>query len=1032
MKSFNLSAWALANRGLVAYFIVLCGVMGIWSYGQLGQSEDPPFTFPMMVVKTFWPGATADEVERQVTDRIEEKLQEMPELRYLKSYSRPGESQVFFVVRDDLGGDAMQDVWYQVRKKVGDMRQNLPPGTIGPFFNDEFGDTFGNIYALSGKDFGYAELKDYADRIRTRLLRVKDVAKVELLGVQDEKIYVEFPNSRRGELGVPPEVFLKALQDQNGVAPSGAFESASDRVYVRVSGEFGSEDAIRSLPVQWQGRTLRLGDVAEVYRGYADPASPRVRFEGKPSIGVAVSMAKGGDILRLGAALDAEMADIERTLPLGLDFERVADQPRAVKRGVSEFVRSLAEAVVIVLVVSFFSLGWRTGMVVAATIPLVLAMTFAAMKYFHIDLHKISLGALVLSLGLLVDDAIIAVEMMAVKLEHGWDRVRAAAHAYTTTAFPMLTGTLVTAAGFLPIATARSSTGEYTRSIFEVVTIALLISWVAAVVFVPYLGYKLLPRRGFAGADGAAHDPYQTRFYRRFRGVVGWCIERRWLVIVSTVAAFVVAVAAFPLVPKAFFPYSTRLELLVDLKLGEGGSVQATDDAARKLEAILAAEPGLENYTTYVGAGAPRFFLPLDQQLPAASFAQFVLETASIEDRERIREHLIKVCEEQFPDVRWRVLRLEQGPPVGFPVQFRISGDDRASIREVARQVEALVRANPHAVNAHLDTDETSKVIRVVIDQDRARALGITSKTIADTLQSAISGAQVGQLREANRLVSIELRGAAIERPHIELLGSLAIPAAPGRSVMLSQVARLEYGMEDGILWRRNRAPTITARADINDGTQPPVVTKQVEEQLASLRATLPDGAHIETGGTVEDAARGQNSVNAGMPLFIVVVLTILMFQLRSFQRVLLVVLTAPLGMIGVTPSLLVFQAPFGFIAMLGTIALSGMIMRNSVILIDQIEQDLAGGSPPRTAVIEATTRRFRPIVLTALAAVLAMVPLSHSVFFGPMAVAIMGGLIAATALTLLFLPALYAAWFKVPRLAAERDAIPGDALPVK
>ncbi|HUP92148.1 MAG TPA: efflux RND transporter permease subunit [Solimonas sp.] len=1024
MSRFNLSEWALRNRGLVVYFMVLFGVIGLWSYGQLGQSEDPPFTFRMMVVRTYWPGASAEEVDRQVTHRIEEKLQEHERLDYLRSYSRPGESQVFFIARDDLPPVHMPDTLYQVRKKVGDMKHLLPPGTIGPFFNDEFGDTFGNIYALTGKDFSYAELKVYADDIRDRLLRIKDVAKVELVGVQDEKIEVRIDNIKRGQLGVPAQLILDTLGQMNSVHPAGFFEVAGERIYLRTSGAFRSEDDIRNAPLTYGGRTIRVGDVADVHRGYADPEQPHVRFKGEPALAIAVSMEKGGHIIHLGEALDAEFAAIEAELPLGLKLSRVADQPRAVRRGVKEFVRSLAEAVVIVLAVSFISLGLRTGLVVALSIPLVLAMTFAAMRFFDIDLHKISLGALVLSLGLLVDDAIIAVEMMAVKMEQGWDRIKAASFAYSTTAFPMLTGTLVTAAGFLPIATAKSGTGEYTRSIFEVVTLALLISWVAAVIFVPYLGYKLLPQSPHAGAAGS-HDPYQTRFYRRFRGVVEWCVDRRGLVIGATIAAFVAAAVLFRFVPQQFFPSSTRVELMVDLKLPEGSSLAASDEATQRMEKILAGLDGLENYVAYIGSGSPRFILPLDQQLPAASFAQFVLTADSIEDRERIRSHLIALAPEAFPDVRIRVLRLEAGPPVGYPVQFRVSGKDHKVLQAIADRMMAAVRANPSVSNVHKDWDEPSKTVRLVMDQDRMAALGVSPESVANYMQSALGGGRVTWLRDADKQVEVVFRGPPGEREQLSLLESTAIPRADGSNIALNQIARLEYGFEPGIIWRRFHLPTVSVRADVYGTVQASAVTAQILKALEPIKAELPPGYTMHTGGTVEESAKGSGSINKGMPLFAVVVLTVLMFQLRSFSRVLLVVLTAPLGIIGVTVSMLLFQQPFGFVAMLGTIALSGMIMRNSVILVDQIDHDIAHGSPPQRAVVDATVRRLRPIALTAAAAVLAMVPLSRSVFFGPMAVAIMGGLVAATLLTLLFLPALYAAWFKVPRGARAPSAFP-------
>lgn len=1016
---FNLSAWALQNRAVVLFLMLLLGIAGALSYTKLGQSEDPPFTFKAMVVKTNWPGATAEEVSRQVTERIEKKLMETGDYDRIISFSRPGESQVTFVAREDFKSRDIPELWYQIRKKVGDIRYTLPQGIQGPFFNDEFGTTFGNIYALSGKGFDYAVLKDYADRIQLQLQRIKDVGKVELVGLQDEKIWIDLSNTKLATLGLPLAAVQKALEEQNAVSATGFFETATDRVQLRVSGRFDSVEDIRQFPIRVGDRTFRIGDVAEVHRGFNDPPAPRMRFMGEDAIGIAVAMKDGGDILVLGKALENEFQRLQQSLPAGMELRKVSDQPAAVREGVGEFVRVLAEALVIVLLVSFFSLGLRTGLVVALSIPLVLAMTFVCMRYFDIGLHKISLGALVLALGLLVDDAIIAVEMMAVKMEQGYDRLKAASFAWTSTAFPMLTGTLVTAAGFLPIATAQSGTGEYTRSLFQVVTIALLVSWVAAVMFVPYLGAKLLPDLAKRhaekhGGSDKGHDPYSTGFYQHFRRLVEWCVRHNKTVIVLTLLAFVGSIAAFRLIPQQFFPPSVRLELLVDLKLAEGDSLAATAEQVKRLEKLLAEHPGIENYVAYVGTGSPRFYLPLDQQLPAASFAQFVVLAKDLKGREEVRQWLIQRMAEDFPTLRSRISRLENGPPVGYPVQFRVSGEHIQQVRELARKVAAKMRENPHVVNVHLDWEEPSKVIRLNLDQDRARALGVSTQDVSQFLQSSLTGSTVSYYREDNELIEILLRGDARERQDLSQLPSLAIPTNNGRSVALSQVATLEYGFEEGIIWRRNRLPTVTVRADIYDDSLPATLVKQISPTLDPIRAELPDGYLLEVGGTVEDSAKGQNSVNAGIPLFLVVVMTLLMIQLRSFSRMAMVFLTAPLGLIGVTLFLLAFHKPFGFVAMLGTIALAGMIMRNSVILVDQIEQDIAHGLDRWHAIIEATVRRFRPIVLTALAAVLAMIPLSRSAFFGPMAVAIMGGLIVATALTLLFLPALYAAWFRV------------------
>ncbi|WP_139850453.1 efflux RND transporter permease subunit [Acinetobacter pullicarnis] len=1047
--NFNLSEWALRNKGLILYFMLLLGIVGLVSYSKLSQSEDPPFTFKVMVIQTYWPGATAEEVTLQVTDRIEKQLMQTGLYDRIAAYSRPGESLVMFIAKDSLKPQQIPDVWYQVRKKIGDIKTQLPSGVQGPFFDDEFGDTFGNIYVLTGADYDYAVLKEYADRLQLQLQRVKDVNKVDLIGLQDQKIWIEISNTKATQLGIPVAAIQQALQQQHNMTPAGFFETASDRIQIRVSGQLHRVDELQKMPLLVGDRTIQLGDVAEVYRGFSEPAQPRMRFMGENGIGMAVSMRKGGDIIALGKNLEAEFSALQKSLPLGMQLKKVSDQPVAVQHSIHEFIKVLAEAVIIVLLVSFFSLGFRTGLVVAFSIPLVLAMTFAGMHLFDVGLHKISLGALILALGLLVDDAIIAVEMMAIKMEQGYSRLQAAGFMWKTTAFPMLTGTLITAAGFLPIATAASGTGEYTRSIFQVVTIALVVSWFAAVLFVPYLGDKLLPdfkpdqhsqrapwyQRLWARlrkqpepqpivrhsqSDGH-FDPYQSKFYQRFRMLVAWCIEHRKTVIGITAGLFVGSVLLFKLVPQQFFPPSNRTEILVDLKLEEGASLTATEQAVKKVEAFLSKQPGIDNYVAYVGTGSPRFYLPLDQQLPQASFAQFVVLASSLDDRDEIRKSLDEQIRKLLPDVRTRVTLLENGPPVGYPIQYRVSGEDLNIVRQWAQKVAKIVSENPNTANVHLDWGEPSKIISLDIDQDRARQLGVSSVDVANFLNSSILGAVINQYREKHELIDIRLRGDQAERVDVASLASLAVPTSKGNSVPLSQIATIQYKFEDGLIWHRNRLPTITVRSDVRTHLQPATVVNQMSEQMAQLRAELPSGYLLEVGGTVEESAKGQSSVNAGMPLFLAVVFTLLMIQLKSMARAFIVFLTAPLGLIGVVLFLLLFNKPFGFVAMLGTIALSGMIMRNSLILIDQIEQDIRAGHDPWNAILDATVRRCRPIILTALAAVLAMIPLSRSIFFGPMAVAIMGGLIIATFLTLFFLPALYAAWFKVKKQVVNR-----------
>jgi multidrug efflux pump len=1014
---FNLSAWSLRHRSLIGFLMVLLLAAGAMSYMQLGRAEDPDFTFKVMIVRTNWPGATAREVEQLVTDKIEKKLQETPYLDNVRSYSKAAESTIFIALRDSTPPKAVSGVWYEVRKKVGDIRHTLPAGVQGPFFNDEFGDTFGTIYAFTADGFTHRELKDYVEDVREELLRIKDVGKADLLGVQPERIFIEFSNKKLANLGISPQQVIDVIQAQNAQTASGVVQTSSDRIATRVSGEIEGR-ALGELSIQANGRLIRLGDIADIKRDYADPPSPRVRYNGQDSIGLAVSMAKGGNMIELGKQLDATMKRLKADMPVGIEVLQVADQPTVVQRSISEFMQVLLEAVVIVLGVSFLSLGLRSGMVVMLCIPLVLAITFVCMQIFGIDFHRISLGALIISLGLLVDDAIIAVEMMQVKMEQGFDRFRAASFAYTSTAFPMLTGTLITAAGFVPVGFAKSSAGEYTFSIFAVVTISLLVSWIVAVIFTPFIGYTILPTP--KAGHGHGEDVYHRGIYRYVRPVVEWCVRRRWIVIASTAVIFVASVGGFGLVQQQFFPSSNRPELMVDLRLPQGASIQATEQEALKLEALLKDDTDIVSYTTYVGAGAPRFYLPLDIQLPNDNFAQVVVLTKGDAERERVRDRLIKAFQDDFILLRGRVNRLENGPPVGFPVQFRVSGPDPMEVRRIAFQVADVMRANPNTRDVNLDWNELSKVVRLDVDQAKARLLGISSQDLATTLNSIVSGLTVTQYREGRELIDVVARAEASERLSLNGIKDLNVAGAESsRAVPLGQVAEVSYELEEGIIWRRDRQPVITVRADIIDGIQAPVVSMQIEPKLNELRQHLPPNYRVVLGGAIEESAKANASIGAVVPVMIMIMVTLLMVQLQSVSRMLLVLLTAPLGLIGVTVGLLVFNVPFGFVAMLGAIALAGMIMRNSVILVDQIEQDIASGEAVWDAIVNATLRRFRPIILTALAAILGMIPLSTSNFWGPMAYTIIGGLLVATLLTVLFLPALYAAWFRVKRPAA-------------
>lgn len=1035
-EKFNLSTWALNNQVLVLYFMLMLTIAGLFAYTKLGQSEDPPFTFKVMLVRTTWPGASALEVEQQITDKLEKKIQEVPHLGYSSSYSRPGESLIFIVIKDDTFSGEIPGIWYQVRKKVGDIRHTLPNNIESLTFNDEFSDVYGSMYSLTGDGFDNYALKKQAERVRAELLKVDDVAKVDFFGEKKQRIYLELSNAKLATLGVSTTTLIQILQTQNAVVRGGTFESPNERIRVDVSGRYNSLEDLRNIRIRANQQDFRLGDVAHVYRGYEDPPRDTVRYNGTDTMLLGVSMREGGDVIALGKTLNERIATIQQQLPVGLSLNVVTSQPKIVENSVQDFVKSLIEALVIVLGVSLLSLGLRTGIVVAIAIPIVMAATFLLMQMFNIGLHKISLGALILALGLLVDDAIIAVEMMASKMEQGWDRVKAASFAYRSTAMPMLTGTLVTVAGFLPIATAVSSTGEYTRSIFQVSAIALGISWVAAVIFVPYLGFHLLPnyteapapskinqwiRRTFklpAAAVSHHHDIYNTPFYRAFRALVTACVRYKKTVILLTLAMFVLSIVGFTKVQQQFFPDSTRLELVVDFRLTEGASYQATNAEVKKLEIWLkrwnSEHQGVDNFVAYIGTGAPRYYLPLDVQLPHRGFAQFVILTTSLAQREQLRSDLLALFERDFPTLRASVLRLENGPPVGFPVQFRVDGMDIPKVREVAHQIAEIMRANPHLANVQLGWEEPSKVIKVHIDQSKARLLGVSSVDVANMLNGAMSELYVTEFREGNERIDLVARGPEFERTKLSRLPNLMINTQTGVSVPLSQVATITSEFEEGVIWRRNRVPSLTVRAHLRGQMQAPVVSGQIEEKIASIKANLPYGISVETGGAVEESAKGGASVAKGIPLFLVVVVTLLMLQLKSFSKMFLVLLTAPLGLIGVTIALLIFNMPFGFVAMLGTIALSGMIMRNSVILVDQIDQDKAAGLADWEAIVESTIRRFRPIVLTAAAAILAMIPLTRSVFFGPMAVAIMGGLAVATALTVLFLPSLYAFWYGV------------------
>jgi len=1036
-KGFNLSRWAVDHVPLTKFLMIVLMVLGAAAFFQLGQDEDPPFVFRLMVVQAFWPGATAQQMAEQVTDKIERTLQEVPNADKIRSYSKPGETTILFQVKDSTRGSDVANTWYTVRKKVGDMRQTLSGGVQGPFFNDEFGDVYGVIYALQADGFSDAEVKVFADDVRQKLLKVADVNKVQLYGVQDEKLYIEISQKRLAQLGLDMSQVLAQLNQQNAIEGAGTVQTPLDVLQVRVGGQFEAVEDLRAMPIRGSsGNQLRLGDIAEIKRGYIDPAQVKMRFQGQQIIGLGVSMNKGGDIIAMGKALKLATEKINSTLPAGIKLVEVQDQPTAVAKSVNEFIGVLVEAVVVVLGVSFISLGlhkregknplWRRwyvdlrpGLVVGITIPLVLAVTFLGMQYWGIGLHKISLGSLIIALGLLVDDAIIAVEMMVRKMEEGYDKIRAATFAYEITAMPMLTGTLITAVGFLPIGIARSSTGEYTFAIFGVTVLALVLSWFVSVYFVPYLGTVVLKVKPHHG-NGQPHELFDTPFYNTFRKAVNWCVQHRWMTIGATVLMFALGIVGMGKVQQQFFPDSSRPEILLDVWYPEGTAFAANEETTKRIEARLMQEADVQSVTTWVGSGVPRFYLPLDAIFQQSNVSQFIILPKDLKLREPLRIRLPALMAQEFPEVRARIKILPNGPPVPYPVQFRVVGGEPIVLRERADEVKAILRASPNMRGVNDNWNESVKVLRLEVDQTKARALGVTSQSIAQASKTILSGTTVGQYREGDKLIDIVLRQPLDERNAITDIGNAYLPTASGKSIPLTQIAKPTFTWEPGVMWRDGRDYSITVQGDIVEGLQGATVTAELLPKLRELEASWKakgmNAYRIEVAGAVEESSKGSASIAAGIPIMLFITFTLLMLQLHSFSRAMLVFLTGPLGIAGVAGALLVSGRPFGFVALLGVIALMGMIQRNSVILIDQIEQDREAGVPTWDAIVESAVRRLRPIVLTAAAAVLAMIPLSRSVFWGPMAVAIMGGLIVATVLTLLALPAMYAAWFRVRR----------------
>ncbi|MGG7553665.1 efflux RND transporter permease subunit [Pseudomonas sp. ES3] len=1026
MNNFNLTDWALRHRAIVLFMLLLVAVAGAFSFTRLGQLEDPNFSVPSMTTMVIWPGATAQQMQDQVLNRMEKKFEQIDNFEKVVTYARQGYAGMTLTVRGGTSKADQREAWYQARKKLNDLSLELPDGVIGPIVNDEYGDVYGLMYAVKGDGIGHADLSDAAEDIKRQMLKVPMVKKIDLIGKQAKRVYVEFSHERLAALGITPLAIAESLKSQNALLPAGQIDTRGDRVMVRVSGQFASEEAIRNVPITAGGRLIKLGDIATVTRGFEDPPTYTVRHNGQPVLMLGITMTSDGNIVDLGKAMNTAVAKIQSELPHGVELELVADQPTTVKDAILDFGHALAEALIIVIAVSLASLGWRAGLVVATTVPLVLGGVALVMLAMGWNLERISLGSLIIALGLLVDDAIIAIEMMVAKMETGMDRVKAAAFSYQSTAMPRLTGALITVVGFLPIGLSKSTTGEYAGGIFWIVGAAVLFSWICSGIFTPYLAVKMLPNDLGKHQHG---DLYDTKFYRSLRRLIDAAIEHRWVVIGATFGALVLALACIKLVPQQFFPNSSRPELVIDLRVKEGSSFAATTEQVKHMEEILAKDEDVRFYTAYTGAGAPRFYLSLNPELPNPGFAQLVVMTKDLDARERVRARLMTSADQQFPQAWVRVTRLELGPPVGYPVQFRVVGPDTQMVRQIARDVEKVVASNPKVRDLQLDWNDPVRTLKVQLDQDKASALGLTPADVSLATQTVMNGATLSQLREHEDLIDIVARAVPEERLSLDTLKDINLYTRQGTVVPLSQVAQVRSELEEPVLWRRNRDMAITVRADVKDGEQGVSVTQQIRPLLKEIEAKLPSGYRIDVGGAVEESDKANKALLAVAPLMMISILLLLMLQLQNFSRMWMVVLTAPLGLIGVVPALLVFQSPLGFVAILGIIALGGMIMRNSVILIDQVQTEIAEGRDPWNAVLDAAIHRTRPVMLTALATVLAMIPLTRSVFWGPMAIAIMGGLTVATLLTIFFVPALYAAWFKVDRqTAADTPQVRGNA----
>ncbi|AZC47875.1 MULTISPECIES: efflux RND transporter permease subunit [Pseudomonas] len=1006
--SFNLSEWAIKHQSFVWYLMFVALLMGVFSYMNLGREEDPSFTIKTMVIQTRWPGATQEETLKQVTDRIEKKLEELDSLDYVKSYTRPGESTVFVNLRDTTSAKDIPEIWYQVRKKINDIRGDFPQGLQGPGFNDEFGDVFGSVYAFTADGLNMRQLRDYVEQVRAEIREVPNLGKVEMVGEQDEVIYLNFSTRKLAALGIDQRQVLQSLQAQNAVTPAGVIEAGPERISVRTSGQFASEKDLATVNLRLNERFYRLADIAEISRGYVDPSTPQFRYNGQPAIGLAIAMKKGGNIQDFGKALHAKMDQLTANLPVGVGVHTVSDQAEVVEKAVGGFTSALFEAVVIVLVVSFVSLGVRAGLVVACSIPLVLAMVFVFMEYSGITMQRISLGALIIALGLLVDDAMITVEMMVTRLEMGETKEQAATFAYTSTAFPMLTGTLVTVAGFVPIGLNASSAGEYTFTLFAVIAVAMLVSWIVAVLFAPVIGVHIL------STNVKPHSEEPGRIGRAFNGGLLWAMRNRWWAIGITVLVFVLSVVGMRFVQNQFFPSSDRPEILVDLNLPQNASIAETRMAVDRLEATLKDDPDILRWSTYIGEGAIRFYLPLDQQLQNPYYAQLVIVSKGLESRTALTERLKKRLRDDFVGIGSYVQALEMGPPVGRPIQYRVSGKDIDQVRKHAIELATELDKNSHIGEIIYDWNEPGKVLRIDIAQDKARQLGLSSEDVAQLMNSIVSGSTVTQVHDDIYLINVVGRADDSERGSPETLQNLQIVNPNGTSIPLLAFATVRYELEQPLVWRRDRKPTITIKASVRDEIQPTDLVRLLKPDIDKFAAGLPAGYSVATGGTVEESGKAQGPIAKVVPLMLFLMATFLMIQLHSVQKLFLVASVAPLGLIGVVLALVPTGTPMGFVAILGILALIGIIIRNSVILVTQIDEFERAGHSSWDAVVQATEHRRRPILLTAAAASLGMIPIAREVFWGPMAYAMIGGIIVATLLTLLFLPALYVAWYKI------------------